>query len=293
LKVWVDHSKAPTNFGPDIMVGSGDVVGSPAYHADLTLDYGVQYVWRGRTTVVNGQNALITPRVFGAMLTPRHPFASMRTMAKEIAKVHLGRRGHPRWEMYAANRVLRPNTLRDGRGIWEFLRSTPFWDGTAWGDTPEVIGDVLSARMLSGLIRRQGVCILYTHLGKVRDPHWPFNLAAQQGFRRLAGQYNDGRILVLTTYRLLRYLTVRDGLKYDSAIDNGTLTITIDSVSDPVFGDRVPSIEELQGMTFSVSHRGEIELRLRNGTPVDFNVTHHGEKTLITVPWQKLEYPQI
>src|SRR5690606_30898346 len=39
LEVWVDHSKAPTNFGPDIMVGSGDVEGAESYHADLTLAY--------------------------------------------------------------------------------------------------------------------------------------------------------------------------------------------------------------------------------------------------------------
>src|ERR1700682_4590717 len=52
LSVCVDHSKSPTNFGPDIMVGSGDVPTSPAYHADLTLRHGIRHVWRGRTTSI-------------------------------------------------------------------------------------------------------------------------------------------------------------------------------------------------------------------------------------------------
>ena len=55
LEVWIDHSRAASNFGPDLMTGSGDVRGADAYHADLTLAYGVRHVWRGRTTSLAGR----------------------------------------------------------------------------------------------------------------------------------------------------------------------------------------------------------------------------------------------
>ncbi len=45
LPVWVDHSKAVTNFGADIMLGQGDLPASPAYHADLTLAHGVSHTY--------------------------------------------------------------------------------------------------------------------------------------------------------------------------------------------------------------------------------------------------------
>src|SRR5439155_5125989 len=67
LKVWVDHSKAPSNFGPDIMCGYGDLPGSKVYHSDLTSSYGIRYVWRGRTTGVVGQDAAIGPRSLTAI----------------------------------------------------------------------------------------------------------------------------------------------------------------------------------------------------------------------------------
>src|SRR5205085_2853215 len=80
LRVWVDHAIAPSNFGPDIMQGHGDEPGHPAYHADLTTQYGIRYVWRGRVTSVLGQDA---PPRLGAIFSLRHPLASGRTLAKE------------------------------------------------------------------------------------------------------------------------------------------------------------------------------------------------------------------
>jgi len=46
LEVWIDHAVAPSNFGADIMCGSGDVPGAKAYHSDLTCGFGIRYVWR-------------------------------------------------------------------------------------------------------------------------------------------------------------------------------------------------------------------------------------------------------
>src|SRR5690606_39235575 len=106
----------------DLMCGEGDVRSSAAYHADLALAYGIRYVWRGRTSGITGQDAPIGISGLAGMLHPVHPLSSARAMLKEGVKICLGRRRHPRWEMYAANRVLRVSTLRDGQRVWEFLR---------------------------------------------------------------------------------------------------------------------------------------------------------------------------
>src|SRR5262249_51107102 len=91
LAVWVAHSVAPTNFGPDIMRGRGDVPGSDAYHADLTTHYGVRYVWRGRTTSITGQEVPATLRSLASVLDPAHAVVSLRTAMKQGVKVSLGR----------------------------------------------------------------------------------------------------------------------------------------------------------------------------------------------------------
>jgi hypothetical protein len=152
--------------------------------------------------------------------------------------------------MYAVNQCVRQSRLRDGRGIWEFLRSNPYWGGSGHGETAEGIGDVLTERMLGTLLRRQGVCILYTHLGKVRDPHCPFGSSAQAAFRRLANLFHDEKILVTTTQRLLRYLMVRNCLEYRGRHENGQLTFNIGRINDPVFGPSCPTQADLQGLTF-------------------------------------------
>ncbi len=90
LSVWIDHAVAPSNFGSDIMRGSGDVERSPCYHADLTCAFGIRYVWTGRVTSVVGQDA--PPSVRG-LFDAGHLAASTRTVAKEVAKRAVGRFG--------------------------------------------------------------------------------------------------------------------------------------------------------------------------------------------------------
>ncbi len=293
IEVWVDHSKAPSNVGPDIMVGSGDLPEADVYHTDLTLEYGIRYIWRGRTTVVTAQN---TPVGFGSLASiwnPRHPIASAGTVLKESVKIHLGRKGHPRWEMYAANDVLRQSTLRDGNEIWEFLRSHPHWGGAAIGADASGIGEVLTPRILNRLVRRQGVCIWYTHLGKVIDPACPFDARGQAGFRRLAQYRDEGQILVTTTHRLLRYLTARDHLKYRISEQGGLVTIVLESVDDPISGKRGPDKNDVRGLTFELPRCGDVEIRDADGKVLPSDRFEVDGRTIVSVRWDPLVFPQL
>ena len=111
LEVWIDHGTARTNLGAGIMAGHGDQLDHEAYHADLTVDYGVKYVWRGRVTSITGQDV---PASLCGIFNCGHPVASTKTLLKEAAKRRLGRSGEEKYAMHGPNETLRPVVLRDG-----------------------------------------------------------------------------------------------------------------------------------------------------------------------------------
>ncbi|MDO8480150.1 MAG: hypothetical protein Q7W02_28925 [Candidatus Rokubacteria bacterium] len=291
LKVWVDHSTAPTNFGPDIMHGSGDVPRSTAYHADLTVAYGIRYVWRGRTTSITGQDTPIRLRNLTSIIDPAHPVDSTRTAAKQAVKIGLGRLSHTSWEMHAVNRLCRPSRLRDGQSVWEFLRSNPHWAGPGIGATADGFASVLTQTFLDQLVHREGVCALYTHLGKVTDPGCPFGERTQTAFRRLAAMHERREIHVTTTHRLLRYLTVRDSVRFTTSRLGGRTVIVIQSVDDPVYGSYEPSPDDVIGLSFVMNRCDMVEVSVRSGLPLECDIAHAGPRTIASVRWPRLTYP--
>ncbi|RYH00178.1 MAG: hypothetical protein EON58_01205 [Alphaproteobacteria bacterium] len=202
IPIWIDHAQAVTNFGADIMQGMGDVPGHPAYHADLTMGYGIRHVWRGRTTSVIGQDR---PFSLCSIVNFTHPVASVRTVAKEAAKQLLARRGHPKYSPQAGNRLVVPGELRNGTPIREFIRSNPSWGGVSCHDRGDGIHHVLTPRFLDRLSARGGPCILYTHLGKLNrgETTHCFPPVVVNAFRLLAEYQRSGKIKVTTTARLL------------------------------------------------------------------------------------------
>jgi hypothetical protein len=275
------------------MVGTGDLPGAAAYHADLTLGYGVRYVWRGRTTGLTGQDAPVRPRSFAPMLRKRRPFVSTRTVAKEAAKVALGLLGSRRRRLYGLNRVCRPCTLRDGSRAWEFLRTNPSWGGPGESATAAGIEDVLTPGMLDTLVASAGAAILYTHLGKIVDRASPFGPGTVAAFRRLARLRDAGTIFVTTTHRLLRYVTVRDHVRVRAVVVGDKTVITVDAVEDPVAGRRPASAADLHGLTFGVESDGPVEVRLADGEALACERVETDEGTWARVPWPPLCFPDV
>ena len=291
LEVWVDHGGAVTNFGTDIMQGHGDEVGHPAYHADLTIPYGIKYIWRGRTTSITGQD---TSPGLGGIFNRNHPIFSGRTLLKEITKRRLAKIGNKKYAMHLMNQVLHPSVLRDGRSVYEFMRCNPYWRGVGYGDQGRHIGDVLTEDFLNRLIDRRGTCVLYTHLGKVDDPKIPFNKKACGAFRRLAKKFHEGRILVTTTRRLLAYCHAIREVHYESHEVDGTLYIDIDTQSSkgPV-GEL--SNSDLDGLTFYVPELKKIQMTINNEEVTDFkyNGPDYTGQSSVSLPWRLLKFPQV
>ncbi|MGO9718547.1 MAG: hypothetical protein ACLPV2_16390, partial [Steroidobacteraceae bacterium] len=164
LPVWVDHAIAPTNFGRFQMRGLGDIPGSPAYHADLSITYGIDYCWTGQITSVIGQNVPITT---GALFHDGlSSIGSLVRSAKELCKVIIPVASSERYALHRANRVISPVKLRDGSPVIEFLRCNPSPRGIARGDSADCLAENISSNYVNALVERQGVMILYTHLGR-------------------------------------------------------------------------------------------------------------------------------
>ncbi len=288
LRVWVDHSTAASNFGADIMRGQGDVPGSPVYHADVTTAHGVRYVWRGRVTSITGQDV---PARLAGIFDGSHPFASGRTLAKEAAKRVLARLGNGKYSLHGPNRVLRADRLRDGRPVYEFLRCNPYWGDVGGAATAAGIAEVLTESFLNRLVDREGICVLYTHLGKIANRDEPFAEPARSALQRLARYHHDHKVLVTTTYRLLRYLRVRDSLRYRAERVGQRLMVTIERLEDSVLGTARPSLDDIQGITLVATGREEVEVSIHGGASVDCETTRSGEVAHVVIPWERLVLP--
>lgn len=278
LKVWVDHARVPTNLGSDITMGSGDVIGSPAYHADLTTAYGIHYIWRGRVTSIIGQNV---QRSFRGIASGMHPAASCKTLLKEFAK---GIFPLSKFAMNRTNALMRDTCLRSGHQIKEFMRFNPHWGGVSAGATADGLPEVLTAKTLSWLIKREGCCVLYSHLGRAVDPYQPFNLCAQESLSLLAKYVSEGKILVTTTRRLLDYCSALQKIQ-----------VSASSVEEITRIDIIKEEKEipLDGVTIYVRDPSQVKLYVDGCEMHGFqrNPPDHTGLPSISLPWRKLEFP--
>lgn len=286
LEVWIDHGAVPSNFGDDIMRGFGDIPGSPVFHADITWEYGIRYVWRGRVTSIIGQESR---RRLRGILRPSRPLASSLTLAKEFAKGIFALAGSRKYAMHGSNRVLRPALLRSGHPVYEFMRANPHWGGVSCGDTSAGLADVLHERVLDSLMEREGIMILYTHLGKADEKGSRFGADARKALERLSRYCLDGRILVTTTRKALAYCRMTQEISVSGGWRNGREWFDV-AVDTRGLGGAGGGLE---GLTFHVPdpHRthvtvdGEEIHDLRRNDP-----DRSGLKSL-SFPWKRLEFP--
>lgn len=291
LSVWVDHGNASTNFGSDIMDGHGDEIGHSAYHADLTIHYGIKYIWCGRITSITGQD--IPPR-FRGIFNRNHPFASGKTLLKEATKQVLAWVGNKRYAMHGPNEILRPIELRDGKPVYEFMRCNPHWGGVSCCDEGRYIGEVLTDKFLSRLVKRGGTCILYTHLGRVDDPAIPFNTKAVAAFRRLAEEFQSGRILVTTTRRLLDYRRAIRELDFNTQVHENILHINLSTRTSKKWNGEL-HFADLSGLTFYVQDPQSTSLTVNGQEVADLkhNPPDQTGRPSVSVSWSYLEFPKI
>ena len=281
LRVWIDHAVAPSNFGADIMGGFGDVPGHDVYHADLTLDFGIEFIWVGRVTSIQGQD--VPPSLTGIGSGGGHSY-QFKTVAKEAAKIVLGRTGNEKYRMHATNDLLRGTRLRDGQTSIEFLRSNPHPGGISCGDNSAGLGTAINSSYLDRLEKRNARAVVYTHMGKKIDPDSGFCADSRRALEELAQRFHDGNILVTTTYRLLNFARLIGDVKLNVRERDECIEISVGGVASDV---------ALDGLSIDVPVSREYEL-VRDGKQLPFRTIpceHDKTKKVLVIDWHRLDYP--
>lgn len=272
IRCWVDHAIAPSNLGTDIMVGYGDHPKKAVYHADLTVAYGIRYVWIGRVTSCIGQNVPYSPTT---SLRTERSLPSLFNTGRDFAKYARATLGDDKYGMHRNNRLMRPYLLRDGQKVTEFIRCNPHPHGVSVGDDAQGFGDAINEAALEHIVRRRGVSIIYTHLGKHVDREQVFPAQTRMGFERLAEAQRRGDILIATTRRLLDYCAARQAVRIKATPSHVALTLP----------------EELPADGLTWRWQGETPRVTVNGCDVAPTRVEEGRRTWLSLPWPRLSYP--
>jgi hypothetical protein len=232
IKTWVNHGP-PTNVQcvGDHQGWQGDAAGTPAYHSDLTIDYGFRWFWTG--VEMTDQIAM------DAAMRPSPVSKGLRDLKRTL-----------RGSGDTYRELVGDLTLRDGRDVRQLYR----YGGLA-GRKP-VLDDLprqLSAANLEALVQAEGCAIVYQHLSVRRlrpgsgtraygpvDRTWfaPAELAA---LRRLSERHRAGDIWVAPTTELLRYRDARENLRWVSRAG---------ADGDEIVISGQPDVDDLAGVTF-------------------------------------------
>ena len=288
LKVWIDHAVAPSNFGGDIMRGSGDVAGSPVFHADLTHAFGIEYVWRGRVTSVIGQD---TGRRLGGIARSSHLVASGITVAKEAAKGLFARGGSAKYAPHKSNVVLWRSALRSGQPVVEFLRSNPSWAGISVHDTLDGLGEVVNEPMSEPARRARGrVRAVHASWARRRQPGRVLTPQTRAALDLVADARNSGRLLVATTRRLLDFCRTRRGVSWTASGGPDGVRIDVSTAGLSGFGRR-----DLEGLTFYTDPGARVRLAIdgRDVPGLRRNPPDHTGRASVSIAWPRLSFPQL
>jgi len=299
LDVWGNHHGAPSNFSRkfEYMFGEcrGDDPSSNVYHADVTLDYGIRFVWVGAGTRMIGQSAP-SMNALSSLFTvfdPQYPLRTGLSVAKEIRKSILGRWGDERFILHRLNELMRVTQLEDGQKVHEFIRHCNHPVSISQGATSRGLAYVISRRALECLKAVQGFMIVYTHLGKNSNCQQLIAQETQAALRNLEREYREGKIYVTTTSKLLNYCHACKYLVWSHQQEEGRIQIIIDHLDDPVFGQVHPTVQQLQGLTFYVPDSSSVDVYVRGIKlkGIQRNPADDSGVESITIPLTHLSFP--
>lgn len=295
LSVWINHDRSPSNLGRWFSSNLGDDPKSDQYHADVTIPYGIQFVWTGSTTCIVGQDVPISFKTFLNIYDSRYPIKTLRNMMKAFGKYLLSLFDlcDSKYSMYKDNRLVRLTALTDGQKIFEFTRYDIHPDGIGRGADSKGIAVNLSPRVLDRLIHNQGYAILYTHLGKNRNCFSFIDSSAVKAFRYLEKRHQEGDIYVTTTSRLLNYYVSKRYLDWSYDQTQCGTVIQIKGIKAPIRSDHLPIRERLQGLTFYIPAKEKVMIFVNESEIKDLQRNPKDEtgRESVTIPIISLEYP--
>jgi hypothetical protein len=269
--VWSNHGsdKNCQNLGHRKLTvyQEGDDPQRPGYHLDLLRQIGVRYFWVDDGYIDTGYwvDSGFVERPYEP--PPERPYHPVPTLYQEQA--------------------------RDGSTLDLFRRYRgPIINATApnAGHLPYQI----RLEDINELINQERACVYYQHLGVwektgarkfvANQPPY-FSRAGMRVLEYLAAKFHEGKCLVATVGRLLRYLEARDTLVFSASTD----TITLSSTSERI------TAQDVAGLTFYTPRPGNMRLvwQHKDGSetllPSKTFVEPETRQACIGIPWKKLE----
>ena len=276
VPVFVNHGgrEDKDNLG-DAPWAQGDDADTRHYHADLTTQCGMRFLWRGQVTHCLGQDGN----------------SSLVNSAK-TAYEWLQDLWHRDQDFPHDNELVHPYRLDDGQMVYEFVRYMNPWGRHS---TPQesYIADQVGPGEVDKLIDNEGYLIFYTCLGTARQR--PFlSPATVDALRYIKKRSDEGELFVSTTARLLSYYVCHKYVHWHTTESGDTLCVVIDSVASEVDVSYVPQPSRLQGLTFYVPDGRPVCLSI-GGTalPFVYNEKDDTGRRSISVPWKRLSFPSL
>jgi hypothetical protein len=188
--------------------------------------------------------------------------------------------------------MLVPATFRDGSKFWHFTR---YDSRKPYADT---LDSILNIGNLNTLANGNKFEIAYTHFGYWSDNHNHVHPELSQtsidAFRLLKTYQDEGKILVAKTSRLLRYNLALDHLVFAETQVGDQTTITITAIEDTQFGDFIPTIVDLKGVTFYVPDSSKAEIRIHGAripeNEIQRNPADETGRQSIAIKWFQPDY---
>lgn len=240
------------------------------YHTDLTIPYGILFIWSGKITNFVGQGI------------PYPVFTRIANICRNIIRKVLDRP-----VVRLTDELAEPVDLRDGQKAYSFCRFG-YWSKASSDDLPKLI----SQKNLELLKKRKGISVIYVHLGNRRNSKAILDEQSQESIRNLAQEYSYGNIYVTTTAKLLTYYVTSKYLNWSVSGGRGSINIIIHGVDDEVRGKFVPELSDLQGITFYTSSAAKTRVFL-DGSEIEIerNTRDETNKESVSIPLSTLTYP--
>ena len=279
IPVWVNHG-INLNYQKvgDYPSMYGDDPTHSCYHTDLLSESGLEFIWTGKVTHIIGQDGRENFSILSKLL--------IQKIIKKLKYQHVK---DPIYD--DDNNLIKPLLLRDGNKKWEFTRFINSWGNAGDLDFYEFVGQI-KARNLKRLIKNQGIMILYTHFNENLGATIPMNLNERLGF--LKKMVNRKEILMGTSSRILKYWEISNYIKFEvQDLEDKVIILINDIMYSPVGKQSVTSFH-LNGLTFYINISKPHKIIFKNKVcrtilnPPDYTGKHS-----ISIPWQKLEYPEV
>tara|TARA_X000001036_G_scaffold345916_1_gene325774 strand:- start:745 stop:1974 length:1230 start_codon:yes stop_codon:yes gene_type:complete len=279
IPVWINHGIG-SNFQK---IGNypnmyGDDPDHNAYHADIMKKIGCEYVWTGKSTHIIGQNAKTN---FSVLIKIFIQWILKRTKYRNITD--------PIYD--DGNNLFNILFLKDSNKMWEFTRYINSWGNAGILDLQE-LSEQLSPTVLNRLISSKGVMVLYTHFNENLFNEIPKKL--YNNLKVLKEMNLKKNIFITTTSRLLKFWEISNYITYYIGQDEKKTNIFLNEFLDTPIGIKSIDIMHLQGLTFYVDTSKSCKIMFK-GKKINtiINKTDETGRRSISIPWEKLHYPDV